>query len=585
MLQNVIRDIDIEDLDRNLNNYIDKRFDIPVTEDIDKYVAMIKDLYKFPGVSLDIMKKKHKCLKRNSYAYQIFKMVPEIFEDYDETFIRERLKVKPCKSQSGVISITVFTSGYPEFNHKDKVIANKFSCKWDCAYCPNEPGQPRSYLKGEPGVMRANRNDFNCISQMHDRMITLYNNGHDIDKLEVLVLGGTWTSYPIQYREEFIRDIYYSANVFNCKLKSKNLRKANSLFVERNSNKDSLCRIIGLTLETRPDTIVPDEIKLLRYYGCTRVQIGIQHVSDDILQKVNRGCNSQDAINAIKLLKDCGFKIDAHWMPNLPGSSPDIDDDMFASKLLGVKSKHYYNNYEVWDMKCPQWQVDQWKIYPCTVVPFTKIEKWYKNGTYVPYNWELLTNILLKTKALMLPWIRLNRIVRDIPNNYSLNPVYNSNLRQSLPKILHNDGFKCRCIRCREVKSGDLNRDFKIMIREYNASDGVEYFIEASHNDVLYGFIRLRLTEKQATHIFPEIKNCALIRELHVYGNVAVDKSKNVQHRGIGKLLIYNAEKISKEKRFEKIVVIAGEGVRNYYAKNGFSNLYGVGRYMIKNIK
>jgi histone acetyltransferase (RNA polymerase elongator complex component) len=220
----------------------------------------------------------------------------EKYKNY-ETIVRRRLQIKKGKSQSGIISITVFTSGNIEYTDKENNVQKKlYSCKWDCAYCPNEPGQPRSYLKGEPGVMRANRNNFDCVSQMYDRMKTLYNNGHDIDKLEILVLGGTWESYPEEYRYEFIRDIYYSANSFNDYYfgiydnNDNNNNTKLSLQEERDKNRYSSCKIIGLTLETRPDTITKESITLFRLYGCTRIQLGIQHIDDKILKTIKRDC-------------------------------------------------------------------------------------------------------------------------------------------------------------------------------------------------------------------------------------------------------------------------------------------------------
>jgi ELP3 family radical SAM enzyme/protein acetyltransferase len=250
---------------------------------------------------------------------------------------------KASKSLSGVLVITVLTSPWPELPNGKK---QKFSCQWNCYYCPNEPGQPRSYLHDEPAVMRANQNGFDPVLQFHDRAATLACNGHPIDKIEILVLGGTWSSYPEAYRETFVRDLFFSANTFYERKK----RPRRSLLEEKLENETAQCKIIGVTLETRPDTIDFHELQLLRSYGCTRVQLGLQHTEDHVLKKVNRGCTNADAMRAIELLKNAGFKVDIHLMPVLPGSSAEDDGRMFDRVLTD-----------------PNLQADQWKIYPTQV--------------------------------------------------------------------------------------------------------------------------------------------------------------------------------------------------------------------------
>lgn len=259
--------------------------------------------------------------------------------------------------------ITVLTSPYPEYDGK----VQQFSCKWNCHFCPNEPGQPRSYLHDEPAVLRANHNGFDPVLQFTDRAATLAVNGHPVDKIEVLVLGGTWSSYPHAYQEVFCRDLFYAANTFHEREK----RPRQGLEEEQRLNEAAACKIIGLTLETRPDTITPDEVRRLRRYGCTRVQLGVQHSDDAILRKINRGCTNDDTVRALRLLKDVCYKargravvcaepthadrpivsadccasnanqlchvsapqIDIHLMPNLPGASPEIDREMFDRVL------------------------------------------------------------------------------------------------------------------------------------------------------------------------------------------------------------------------------------------------------------
>jgi histone acetyltransferase (RNA polymerase elongator complex component) len=571
---------------------------------VDEIVAYQDNV--LPANTFRIMKQKHKFNGRNSdimYMVSVLKHeFPYLIEHEDK--VRNMLRIKRGKSHSGVLVITLFTSPYPEYydTESNTTVKQAFTCHWNCAYCPNEPGQPRSYLKGEPGVLRANKNEFDCIKQMWDRMKSLYSIGHPVDKLEVIVLGGTWTSYPQPYREQFCRDIYFAANTFG-----KEPRDKLSLSEEKRINKDAQCKVIGLTLETRPDTVTPAEIKRLRYYGCTRVQLGIQHIDDKILEKINRKCSTSKTIHAIKLLKDTGFKVDAHWMPNLPGSSYEKDMHMFVDTLLAINNANGGPNiplhsnkkingkdvvYDTYNMKCPELQVDQWKVYPCSTVPWTDIEKWYKDGTYKPYDQEKLIDLVINIKTFMLPWIRLNRIIRDIPSDYIISTHDVPNMRQDAKSIMEREGKVCNCIRCREVKDSNYS-DSKYVIREYNASEGKELFISCESCDLktLYGFLRLRLPSQlrcqEAYNIFNVLEGCSFIRELHVYGQLqkVSCKGTHVQHKGIGKSLVTVAEHISKSHRYHKVCIIAGEGTKQYYEKLGYIEVSeDQGGFMVKSI-
>lgn len=589
--------IDIEAINEKLDAHIAKRYPKPSQDDINKLVPMINGL--LTGASMIDLKREYKYSNKKSFLYNIFLILyhtKNMYNKDDHNRIKSLLKIKPGKSHSGIISITIFTSPEPEYTDKHGVRqVQKFSCAYNCSYCPNEPGQPRSYLKGEPGVLRANREEFNCIRQMYIRMEALYLTGHEIDKLEVLVLGGTWTSYPQEYRQEFIRDMYYAANTFNDHIKNvicgnvATFREKYSLQEEKRLNKTAHCRVIGLTLETRPDTIGIAEIINFRKYGCTRVQLGIQHLDDVILDKINRRCSTARMIEGIKMLKNCGFKIDGHYMPNLPGSTPKKDEEMF-DKLLGVATKTYSNYDEKWVLKHPEYQVDQWKIYPTTITAFTEIKEWYENGTYVPYGNDELFDLLYKVKSLIFPWIRLNRCIRDISGDYVPQEDYQSNMRQYVKQEMARSGISCQCIRCREIKLGHFTQPI-YMTREYNASEGREYFISCESQDkkTIYGFLRLRLVEKQhqTYYIFPELRDAALIRELHVYSEMKPVQSEiesSCQHKGIGKTLMGLAEKVATNSGYKKISVIAGQGVKGYYEKLGYVNHEGTGDFMIKKI-
>jgi len=509
--------------------------------------------------------KSHKFSPTKSVLHHLHKQRGIPSESLDKLLVS-----KGMRSLSGVLVVTVFTSPYPQYVDPitKKVKIQRFSCKHNCYYCPNEPAhegnnyvpQPRSYLHDEPGVLRANRCKFDAVMQFRDRLSVYLINGHPIDKIEVLVLGGTWTEYPKPYQEEFIRDLFYAANTtFEAREERLSLKE------EIDLNMDSKGRIIGITLETRPDTIDLEEIARLRSYGCTRLQIGVQHTDDAILDKISREHTLKETIDALKLLKDNCFKVDIHLMPNLPGASVEIDEKMFKRVLTD-----------------PQLQADQWKIYPCSVVPWTVIEKWHKEGSYVPYPDSVLLEMLMRVKAKVHPWIRLNRVIRDIPNQYISGGCSTTNMRQELQKNMAKKGLYCRCIRCREVKDREFV-DPTLKIRRYKASGADEIFLsfETPDEKILYGFLRLRLPSKYSKCL-EELKKCALIRELHVYGKLKEVSSgkgnqkqnlgfiSTTQHQGLGGKLLAKAEEIAARKGYEKIAVISGVGVRRYYEKFGY---------------
>lgn len=519
----------------------------------------------------------------------ILKHARSLLEPKDTRLIEEKLRVKRCKSHSGVLVVTIFTSAYPSYTDASgEKITQSFSCKWNCHYCPDQPNQPRSYLEGEPGVLRANAHDFDAVRQMWARMDALYNIGHPIDKLEVLVLGGTWYSYPVEYRIEFIRDMYFAANTYWDAPIGRRDRK--SIDYERDSNRFATCKIIGLTLETRPDTITVSSIIEARSLGCTRFQLGIQHTDEDVLDAINRKCSTARTIKAIELLKDWGYKIDGHWMPNLPKATPEKDRSMLVDQLLGTTAPSFMvpsmiegiSEWRAWSLATPELQLDQWKVYPCEVVPYTQIEKWYKEGTFKPYSEAELELILIDVKRQMYPWIRLNRIVRDIPTDYIIASADHPNTRQLLQSKMKANGWKCQCIRCREVKLTNFPEKIYYRVAEYAASNGTEYFISAEDctGDILCGFLRLRMKDVQAN---------AWIRELHVYGQLQITENdkKNTcgthtQHKGIGRQLMAFAKEIAIKSSKNAIWVIAGEGTKEYYAKLGYTEgKYG---YMIMSL-
>jgi elongator complex protein 3 len=475
------------------------------------------------------------------------------------------LKKREIRTLSGVAPIAVLTKPYP--------------CPGRCAYCPTEKGMPKSYLSNEPAVMRAIAHGFDPYRQVVGRIKTLEANGHPTDKLELIVIGGTWSALPRSYQNWFIKRCFDGAN----------RKTAKNLAAAQQKNETALHRIIGITLETRPDCITPLEIKRMRGLGATRVELGVQAVDDRILKKNLRGHNVTETIRATKLLKDAGFKICYHLMPNLPGSTPAKDLQMF---------KKIFSD--------PGFQPDMIKIYPCVVTHGSKIYKWWKQGEYKPYSGKQLLNLLINIKKIIPPYVRINRLIRDIPSPSIEAGNKISNLREVLAREMAERGLRCKCIRCREVghqsastADSPKRREPKLVIRKYAASGGTEYFISFDSPDkkILYAFVRLRVPPPESLRkqgrifvrnpileILPELRGAALIRELHTYGHlVPIDKNspKATQHTGLGKKLMAEAEKIARKSKIKKMAVISGIGVREYYKKLGYEK---EGTYMTKTI-
>lgn len=568
---------DIEDASKDLPvSYTWKDLTIP-KKDYDVLLSMMHDLAAVldegtpvAAAKQRIQRKYHRSIK-SAFMNQIYQHEIQAGSIERNLALENALITSKCRGISGVSVLTVFLSPYPE--------GQTFSCKWNCSYCPNEPGQPRSYLFGEPGVLRANQNDFSCVKQMLARIKAYQVNGHPTDKFEVLILGGTLASYPKTYLDGFMRDIFYAANTCGIELGS-DRRYARSLAEEKAENAGgSTHRVIGITIETRPDCVTPAELRDFRRWGVTRVQLGVQHTDDAILRGVNRGCGHKHTLKALKLLKDSCFKVDIHLMPNLPGASVEKDKDMIDCVLSDLHP-------------------DQVKIYPCTTTPFTKILEDYKTGAYQPYGNDELTEVVLYWKARVHPWIRNNRIVRDIPNSYIVAGVQTSSQRQDFQAEAAARGIVCQCIRCREAGRWPkaVAEDGEFVVRSYMAQGGQEYFLswESCDRAVLFGFLRLRLAgqDVQDKPVFEELAGSALIRELHVYGRTiavgfAADdapkgKTAVSQHLGIGRRLLAEAEQISAESGYKKIAVISGVGVQKYYESSGYSLAAGQGEFMMK---
>jgi ELP3 family radical SAM enzyme/protein acetyltransferase len=479
---------------------------------------------------------------------------------------------KSGRSESGILNVSV------------SLPPDKFSCKYNCHFCPNEPGMPRSYLSNEDVFARAAKVDFDTVKQVYNRLDVLEKNGHPIDKLEFRVLGGTFSCYDKNLADEFIRDLYYGANTYY--EDNENARLRGTIEEEQAINVHSKVHVVGLGVETRPDEINENEIVRFRHYGVTRVEIGVQHTDDALLRRVNRGHGVKQSKRAVKLLKDYGFKAEIHIMADLPGATPEGDMKCYEEVLQG-------------EDLIP----DYMKDYPCLDVDFTKVKEWKAEGKWKPYS-ELndaadLKRVLIYRQKITPPWVRVNRIQRDFKEaKNGTNKVigYTSeSIKTNLSQIVHDEaekqGIYCQCIRCCEVSNEKYNKDdIEYIIQPFIASGSLEYFINAivpgDQRPLLLGFIRLRLGNALENSIIPELKGkTSMIRELHCYGRVKHVGFKDIsgtQHTGIGKNLLQIAENISSRAGYKQMAIISGIGVRDYYKKRGYELR---GSYMMKNIE
>ena len=472
--------------------------------------------------------------------------------------IEEVLQIKKIRSLSGIVIVSVLTKPYP--------------CPGKCLYCPLQKGIPKSYLKGEPAVDRAVLLKYYPYLQVQARLKTLEEIGHPIDKIDLRIIGGTWSYYPKNYQIWFVKECFRAANNFKSKIKSQKLKS--KLEIEQKKNEKAKCRIIGITIETRPDFINEEEIKRLRKLGVTRVELGVQSIYDDVLELNLRGHKVEETIKATKLLKDAGFKICYQMMPNLYGSNLKRDLEMF---------KQLFND--------PRFCPDYLKIYPCALLKEAPLYKLYKEGKYKPYSFKDLLWLLKEIKKVVPYWVRIQRIVRDIPAQAIVEgPTKISNLRQIIHQEMKKEGWRCKCIRCREVKE-NYNPKEKIYLfrQDYQASGGLEIFLsfENKNRTKLFSLLRLRIPSQYFTkekHFLSVLEGAAIIREIHTYGKLVALGKKEIapQHRGLGKKLVKEAERIAKEEfKIKKMAVIAGVGVRDYFRKLGYRLK---DTYMIKNL-
>jgi len=550
----------------------------------------------------DLLKAYHELLKRGKITKSV---------QLEKMLIKRRVR-----TLSGVAIVTVLTKPWP--------------CPGKCIYCPDEARMPKSYLSDEPAAARALALKFDPYEQVARRIETLRGNGHPTDKIELIVKGGSWNAYPLDYQYWFIGRCFEAANTARCHSRvNGNLRLIGAdlrfrgddkqqgssppeadrhssvgmtnarMTALQKKNETAKHRIVGLTLETRPDLITVETIKTMRELGCTRIEMGAQTIDDKILKLVKRGHDSESVKAATRLLKNYGFKVDYHLMPQLPGSTPQKDFKM----MLEI-------------FKNPDYRPDMIKIYPCTVIKGTELYGWLKKGKYKPYSDKKLIELLIKFKTTVPRYVRISRLIRDIPSHHIMGGNIMTNLRQVIQAQMAERGLKCNCLRCREVghshypllpeegserSDGGGGSNLKLFVNKYEASDGTEYFLsfEDSKRQVVYAFCRLRI----ATNTLSLIPNtyAAFIRELHTYGqlislkpsfalratagkqknNKAIKQKDDIQHTGLGRQLMAEAEKICRKQKIDRLAVISGIGVRDYYRKLGY---HLEGGYMVKKL-
>jgi elongator complex protein 3 len=453
----------------------------------------------------------------------------------DPALIR-RLRVKPTRTISGVAPVAVLTEPHP--------------CPGACIFCPEPSGMPTSYLPDEPGAMRAATHHFDPYDQTASRIETLRKIGHSVDKVELLILGGSWSAYPEAYQTWFVR---------RC-LDAMNGTEADSLEEAQRLNETADHRNVGLVVETRPDLITPGEVDRLRRLGVTKIQLGIQSLDDEILALNKRGHSVAETRRAMRLLRLSGLKIVAHWMPNLLGATPESDLEDFR---------------RLWED--PAIRPDELKIYPTALLADTALYERWQSDEYEPYDEETMVDLLSRCKTLIPPYCRVNRLMRDIPAPNIVAGVKKSNLRQIVQQQMAREGTSCRCIRCREVRGDPIDPDtLRLEIVAYETDATREQFLQyVTPEGDLAGFLRLSLPEADPPidELHGPEGRCAMIREVHVYGpalGLGSALEEAPQHAGLGTALIEAAKRIARRAGYQRLAVIAAIGTRPYYRERGF---------------
>lgn len=600
-----------------------KTFTFDVEKHISLFVALLKEIESYDSLSNEKLAKiVKKYAKENGDVFSKDHIINAYkrlagthgLKPFNQNIIQQ-IKMKPVRTVSGVAPITVLTKPFP--------------CPGKCIFCPNDIRMPKSYLSDEPGAQRAERNYFDPYLQTYNRLLALQTIGHTITKAEIIVLGGTWSYYPENYQIWFIKECFRALNDFNThddrnriikiyeemekkyhilkkhgssnnphvnkkrlqdkQIDGRHLEKSynrvisetyvaperiagfdmyqsatwEELYVEHKKNEIAHIRSVGLVIETRPDNISEQEVIRIRRLGCTKTQIGFQSLQDSVLSKNKRGHDVAATRNAISLLRQAGFKIHAHWMPNLYGSSVQKDMEDYEKLFSDVDFKP-----------------DELKIYPCSLIESAELMQYYEKELWKPYSYEDLLQVLTYCLQNTPAYCRLTRVIRDIPSTDIVEGNKLTNFREIAENNLKKLHMQSKDIRAREIR-GNLFDENTIQCNDivYETSVSTEHFLEYTAEEKInkerkiLGFLRLSLPKKQ-TYI-KEIQDSAVIREIHVYGQVVSigdQDAKKAQHLGLGTKLIEKAKQISKEHEFKSISVISAIGTREYYRKKGFTD-------------
>lgn len=504
-------------------------------------------------------------LPTNAEMLSFYRALVETGEEPRNPDAEQVMKKLKTRSNSGVAVVSLLTKSFP--------------CPGRCTYCPTEERMPKSYLSEEPAAARALANDFDPYDQVTNRLKALQMNGHLTEKVEMIVIGGTWSFYHPTYQEEFLVEAFRACNNFGVAKDKQTPKGAKSLSELQTENETAMSRIIGLSIETRPDYITTVELERLRMLGVTKVELGVQHLDDAVLKHTKRDMKIATVVTATERLRNAGFKIVYHMMPNLPGSTSARDIEMFGELFSG----------EIF-------QPDMLKIYPCMVLPGSELFSEWQEGKFTPYTDDEIMHVLVEAKKQVPKYVRIIRVIRDIPATHIEAGSKVSNLRQWLLADMQKNRWRCKCIRCREVRDVVVDpKKFPLTHTEYRTTTGKEIFLSFeerregqsldSEAPKLASFLRLRLPDNKGEEFaggpLAVLSGAALVRELHTYGHMAAigEKGSQSQHLSFGKQLLLEAERIAREAGFKKVAIISGIGVREYYRKRGYVL---EGAYMVK---
>lgn len=484
-------------------------------------------------------------LERIPRNYEILSKVKG--EDYAK--LQKVLLRKPIKTASGVAVIAL--------------MPKPFACPHGrCTYCPGgiEINTPNSYTGQEPVTINAIESQYDAKKQIITKLDKLFSYGHDLSKMELVIVGGTFLFMPKDYQENFIKSCYDALNGYD----------SDTLENSQANNEHADIRNVGFTIETKPDYCKQEHVDMMLNYGATRIEIGVQCLHEQVYDIVNRGHNLADVVESFQIAKDAGYKIVAHMMPGLPTMTP--EDDINDFRML---------------FEDQRFKPDMLKIYPSLVLENTPLYQDFKDGKYQPYSDKEMIRVLTEIKKQVPSWIRIMRVQREISSCEIVSGPKLGNLRQIVQKNLKDQNLSCKCIRCREAGLSKTNSSSNLILKreDYDSSGGKEVFLSYVNDaDYLYGFLRLRYPSKYAHR--PEIsQDVCIVRELHVYGKslkIGEKNSNDIQHSGLGKKLMSEAEKIAKEEfDSKKLLVISAVGTREYYQKLGYSLS---GAYMAKEL-